>query len=330
MNQDTTPESTASPGALATAGDTSHVFSGLAAFETANRMAKALCSSTLVPSVYQGQSGLANCLIALEIAGRMRLSPYVVMQNMVPIHGKPTWSSSFLIGTVNASGRFSPLRFQFDSEDNPTWCYAEATERASGELLKGQKITIEMAKKEGWWNRSGSKWPSLTGQMLMYRAASFWQRVYCPEISLGLITQEEALDVATVEDVTAQEAPGPAVPQPIQAEPVEVVEAVEAVEPQAPQPPAREAAKPARAAATPRRQVPLQDMPGLDLVAQVLAECQRAGFTDEGITEFCRRLSEKKSTNLEELPQETLQKILRNGISTITAHACNSAHACDG
>jgi hypothetical protein len=71
-------------------------------------------------------------------------------------------------------------------------------------------------------------------------------------------------------------------------------------------------------------------MPGLDLVAQVLAECQKAGFTDEGITEFCRRLSEKKSTNLEELPQETLQKILKNGISTITAHACNSAHACDG
>lgn len=96
------------------------------------------------------------------------------------------------------------------------------------------------------------------------------------------------------------------------------------------QTPAKEAARPARAAATPRRQVPLQDMPGLDLVAQVLAECQRAGFTDEGITEFCRRLSEKKSTNLEELPQETLQKILKNGISTITAHACNSAHACDG
>lgn len=323
MNQDTTPESTASPGALATAGDTSHVFSGLAAFETANRMAKALCSSTLVPSVYQGQSGLANCLIALEIAGRMRLSPYVVMQNMVPIHGKPTWSSSFLIGTVNASGRFSPLRFQFDSEDNPTWCYAEATERASGELLKGQKITIEMAKKEGWWSRSGSKWPSLTGQMLMYRAASFWQRVYCPEIGLGLITQEEAIDVATVEDVTAQEAPGPAVPQPIQAEPVEVVEDVEAAEPQTPQPPqqrppAREAVNPARTAAT-----QAQQQPAADLVTQAHAKCLAEGLTEAGIAKLCGKLSDNTADDLGGLHLKTLEAIIKKGVSMQTVAECN-------
>jgi hypothetical protein len=75
------------------------VFSGLAAFDAAQRMARALCSSTLVPREYQGQQGLANSLIALEIAGRMRLSPLVVMQNMTPIHGRPT-RSSHTNGTV--------------------------------------------------------------------------------------------------------------------------------------------------------------------------------------------------------------------------------------
>jgi len=35
--------------------------------------------------------------------------------------------------------------------------------------------------------------------MLRYRAAAFWQRVYCPEISMGLITKEEADDIQDAE-----------------------------------------------------------------------------------------------------------------------------------
>ncbi len=214
------------------------VFSGIAAFEAAQRMAQCLCSSTMVPPDYRGQQGLANSLIALEIAGRMGLSPLVVMQNMTPIHGRPSWSSSFLIATVNASGRFSPLRFQFDDEENPSWCYAEASDRATGETLKGEKVSVAMAKREGWWSRKDrngnetSKWQSMTGQMLRYRAASFWVRVFCPEMSLGLMSQEEVIDAsvqgAVVEAVTVQEVPvakggtlhHAAVPQPIRSAPV--------------------------------------------------------------------------------------------------------------
>ncbi len=197
--------------ALAPATDTLQVFSGIAAFDAAQRMAKALCSSSLVPKEYQGQQGLANSLIALEIAGRMRLSPLVVMQNMTPIHGRPTWSSKFLIATVNASGRFSPLRFVFDAKEQPTSCYAVATDKATGEVLEGETITLELARKEGWWSRKDrqgnetSKWQTMTGQMLRYRAAAWWSNVYCPEIALGLITQEEALDI---EAVTVREAGG--------------------------------------------------------------------------------------------------------------------------
>ena len=188
------------------------VFSGLAAFDAAQRMARALCSSTLVPREYQGQQGLANSLIALEIAGRMRLSPLVVMQNMTPIHGRPTWSSKFLIATVNASGRFSPLRFVFDNPQNPTRCRAVATDKATAEVLEGETITLELARKEGWWSRKDrqgnetSKWQTMTGQMLRYRAAAWWANVYCPEIALGLITQEEALDIEPVKAVQVEPA----------------------------------------------------------------------------------------------------------------------------
>ena len=213
MNDTTSNPATdpSSSSALAAPGEVLQVFSGIAAFDAAQRMARALCSSSLVPRDYQGQQGLANSLIALEIAARMRLSPLVVMQNMTPIHGRPTWSSKFLIATVNASGRFSPLRFVFDDKEKPTCCYAGAPDKATGEVLEGETITLELARKEGWWSRKDrngnetSKWQTMTGQMLRYRAAAWWSNVYCPEIALGLITQEEALDI---EAVTVREAGG--------------------------------------------------------------------------------------------------------------------------
>jgi hypothetical protein len=235
--------------ALATRDDSDdlRVFS-LDGFEMAQRMAKSLASSTLVPKIYQGQEGLANCLIALELSSRMKISPMVVMQNMVPIYGRPSWSSQFLIGTVNACGRFSPLRYIFDNEDEPTSCYCEAKDLASSEVLRGEKITIAMAKAQGWWSRKDSKgaetskWPTMTGQMLRFRAASWWVRVFCPEISLGLGTQEEAIDV---EAVAVAEIPAaaiaPAVPAPLTHRAEEVAE-VEALAPDSdPQAPNSEA-----------------------------------------------------------------------------------------
>ena len=232
---------TASPAQItaptaAPADISSGVFSGIAAFEAAQRMAQALCTSTMVPSEYRGQQGLSNSLIALEIAARMGLSPLVVMQNMTPIHGKPSWSSSFLIATVNASGRFTPLRFVFDDKDNPSSCFAVARDKATGEVLEGQLISIEMAKREGWWSRPDrygketSKWQSMTGQMLRYRASAFWVKVYCPEISLGLMTQDEVADVqavvvGSVEPLAAAQLP--ATPEPLIKARQAVVEQVE-------------------------------------------------------------------------------------------------------
>jgi len=222
---------TSSSTALAAPGEVLQVFSGIAAFDAAQRMARALCSSSLVPRDYQGQQGLANSLIALEIAARMRLSPLVVMQNMTPIHGRPTWSSKFLIATVNASGRFSPLRFVFDDKEKPSRCHAVATDKATGEVLEGETITLELARKEGWWSRKDrngnetSKWQTMTGQMLRYRAAAWWANVYCPEIALGLITQEEALDI---EAVAVREAgASPAVEEAPAASPAPLVPAVD-------------------------------------------------------------------------------------------------------
>lgn len=212
----------------------------LEAFELSQRVAKMLSSSTLVPEQYRsvikvkagkdqsGQwmyrdeenpNGLSNCIIALNMANRMGADPLMIMQNLYLIEGRPSWSSQFIMASINSCGRFSALRF--DLEDlgekeveyqETVWsnrqkqtvtkkikiqnfaCTAWAIERETGERLNSSKITIEMAVKEGWYQKNGSKWQTMPEQMLRYRAASFFGRVYAPELLMGLRSAEEEQD----------------------------------------------------------------------------------------------------------------------------------------
>lgn len=192
--------------ALATT--TSSVFSGIQQFEDAQRIAKALASSTLIPPQFQGQQGFANCLVALEIANRMRMSPFQVMQNLHIIHGRPSWSSQFIIGLINGCGRFSPLRYEISGKGDTLACTAVATELSTGEELRGPEVTMAMAKREGWATKSGSKWATMPELMIRYRAAAFWGRLFIPELLVGIHTQEEVMDV---EPVSVSEAPATSV-----------------------------------------------------------------------------------------------------------------------
>lgn len=171
------------------------VFGSQNNFENAQRMAKALCSSTIVPVMYQGEKNLPNCIVALEMANRIKMSPLMVMQNLYIVHGNPGWSSKFLIAALNVCGRFSPLRYEWrGTEGQDDWgCRACAYDK-SGEKLEGAWVDIAMSKKEGWYSKSGSKWQSMPQLMLQYRAGAFFARTYAPEIGMGMQTTEEIYD----------------------------------------------------------------------------------------------------------------------------------------
>lgn len=187
---------------LESTSDNMLVFGSQANFEQAMRMAKSLCASSIVPVTYQGEKGLPNCIIALEMANRIGMSPLMVMQNLYVVHGNGGWSSKFLIAAINSCGKFSPIRYEFKgTEGKDDWgCRAWAIDKTS-EKLFGSWVTIEMAKKEGWYGKSGSKWQTMPELMLQYRAGAFFQRTYAPEISMGMSTAEELYDVDKPIDV---------------------------------------------------------------------------------------------------------------------------------
>lgn len=174
----------------------------------------------------------ANCLIALNMANRMGYDPLMIMQNLYIIEGRPAWSSQFIIAAINACGKFSPLRFEIvkhgmtdveytvtqgygknkTSENVKTQvenvsCVAWAIEKATGERIESAKIDMVMAIKEGWYQKNGSKWQTMPDQMLRYRAAAFFGRIYAPEILMGIYSADEVRDFV---DVTPERAPQPA------------------------------------------------------------------------------------------------------------------------
>ena len=172
----------------------------------------------------------ANCLIALNMANRMGYDPLMIMQNLYIIEGRPAWSSQFIIAAINACGKFSPLRFEIvkhgmtdveytvaqgygknkTSENVKTQienvsCVAWAIEKATGERIESAKIDMVMAVKEGWYQKNGSKWQTMPDQMLRYRAAAFFGRIYAPEILMGIYSADEIRDFIDVKPEPVQQ-----------------------------------------------------------------------------------------------------------------------------
>lgn len=161
-------------------------------FLMATQMAKALASSSVVPKEYQGN--FANGIVAIEIANRLHTSPLMVMQNLYIIQGKPSWSASFLIAEINGSGKYD-MELQFEEKEKngkPFSCQCWTTK--NGRKITGIVIDMDMANAEGWVSKSGSKWKTMPQVMLRYRAASFFARMNCPELTLGYYTKDEITD----------------------------------------------------------------------------------------------------------------------------------------
>ena len=158
-------------------------------FDLIQRVAKCFAASTMVPKEFQGN--VANCIIAINMANRLQRDPLMVMQSLYVVNGRPGWSAQFLIALFNESGVFAPIRFRDtgDPSNDSRGCIAWSVDQ-NGEAIESVEVTIAMAKADGWYSKSGSKWQSLPAQMLRYRAASMLIKVYAPGIAFGLEVDE--------------------------------------------------------------------------------------------------------------------------------------------
>lgn len=194
-----------------------------------NQYGKAVTNADGTPQLMENPNATSNCLIALNMANRMGYDPLMIMQNLYIIEGRPAWSSQFIIAAINACGKFDPLQFEIVNEGekeieyvNSYWengkklsnqvtvklenltCIAWTTDK-KGNRLQSDKVSMEMAVKEGWYQKNGSKWQTMAGQMLRYRAAAFFGRIYAPEILMGIYAADEIRDFDDVTPAPVQQ-----------------------------------------------------------------------------------------------------------------------------
>lgn len=173
-------------------------------FERLMEMSSFLSKSTVVPAVYMNRP--ENCFIALDMASRMGISPMIVMQNLHIIQGKPSWSGAAVASLIKASPQFKNVELVYVGAPNTdNWgAYVTAESTITGKTIKGGTVTLAIAKKEGWFQKAGSKWQTMPEIMLAYRAYAWFGRVHAPELLMGLQSSDEVEDVAQSIESTAK------------------------------------------------------------------------------------------------------------------------------
>lgn len=173
-----------------------NIYSSTKAFNELFKIGSVMSKTQLVPDNYRNRP--EDCTIAIDIANRNGMSPLSVMQNLYVVKGKPQWSGQACIAMLKASKDFEHVKPVMVGERNTDdWgCYFKAIDKSDGEVVQGTLVTIKMAKDEGWYSKSGSKWQTMPEQMLQYRAAAFFARIYMPNALMGYRVEGEVEDIS--------------------------------------------------------------------------------------------------------------------------------------
>lgn len=170
------------------------VYSDINLYEQFYKMAEGLSKTDLVPSSYQNKP--ENCLIAIDTARQIGAkNPLFVMQNLYIVKGKPSWSGQYCSALVYTNFQNVKVNRMGSAENGLQGIYITATDK-NGNDCRGTVVTLEMADKEGWLRKDGSKWKTMPEQMMIYRAFAFFARAYCPDKLLGMHDEFENADTA--------------------------------------------------------------------------------------------------------------------------------------
>lgn len=154
-------------------------------FQLAQRIGKAFATSDAVPVQFRQQipkkergggvvmvdnpAAIGNCLVAIETARAVGMSITAVMQQANVIEGRLTWSGKFVIAAINASGRFTPLRFQIRNLGRIKATYREKqgwNKDKGGFDFKDVTIEVENIQCIAWALPRGAQEPRVTPEQL--------------------------------------------------------------------------------------------------------------------------------------------------------------------
>lgn len=163
-------------------------------FLHAKEVAKTLAMSQALPPHFRGKP--AEVFFALQTAFDLGISPLMAMQNLYMVQGRMGMSATLAIALCNTNGPFlAPLRWETDRSDPDNLSVTcvgilDATDPTEARV----DLTVDMnqARADGWVKNP--KYKTIPEQMLKYRSAVWFIRLYAPEVLLGLQSSDELVD----------------------------------------------------------------------------------------------------------------------------------------
>jgi len=153
-------------------------------------LAKAFAESKMVPDHFKKSIG--DCYIAINLASHYGMEPWMLMQEMYIIQGKPMMSGKMATAILNHS-LADPLRPEYSGEGDEREIVLTGRPEDEATPLS-VKLKVKDAK------TANPLWAKIPDQMLMYAAARMWGRRYTPDILLGIVFDDEETQATLVPD----------------------------------------------------------------------------------------------------------------------------------
>ena len=160
-------------------------------------LAKTMSTATAaIPPHLRGKPG--DCLAIWDLAMNTGLAPYQLAQHCYLVNGMLAYDSA-VIGAIVA--KHAPiqhrLRCRFDGEGDKRTCTVWSTfigEAEVAEYTTPESGTIPP--------KNSPLWKTDPDQQLFYFARRRWAKRYCPDILMGVFSQDELEDSPVIKDVT--------------------------------------------------------------------------------------------------------------------------------
>lgn len=169
------------------------------AFGALMEHAKFLSAAEIVPAHYRGKP--ADLAIAFMSAMTLEVDPLMFLKQTYVVHGSLGIQAQLCIALINQRflkpQKVKPLNWELTGEGDARQCVAFSESQDGSRAYEGVPVTWKMAVAEGW--TKNSKWTSMPELMFRYRAATFFGRLHCPEVLLGLPTVDELEDIGSIE-----------------------------------------------------------------------------------------------------------------------------------
>lgn len=168
-----------------------------AKFEHVHRIAALMAKASLIPDHLKGKNPeetIGNCFLVVNQSLRWGFDPFAVAPSTYAVRGKLGYEGKLIAAVVNTrAGLDENLDYQFNDDPNsPTY-----KQGAKGDLLevtvigKIGGVTKTVCVSIGQAKTDNQMWTKDPHQKLVYTGAVKWARRWCPEVILGVVTDDD-------------------------------------------------------------------------------------------------------------------------------------------